>query len=309
MAQAGIPASLSLGMSMHQGAVFGVVSTIAVEAMQITLAEKRGNAADQTASIASAAVRGAVVGAAGGGMALMLGPTAPTAIFVGYSLIREWLAQGYSWAHSEITGPMALNRAVEVSGSAAGGVAGAMAAATLLSGCGGVVVAAAAGCSGFAGSLGGREVAALCFQSLSSQKAPKRRTSRCSSGGSSTRRRNSRDHTFEPELLEAYSLLGVDPRCSNTELKHAFRRAVALQSAEVLPGDGAACLPFGEVLRAMELIRSARQMPLLDVRNLDGGENLRICRRPLETLPLQSHSQLASFIGGMAAQPTTSMAF
>ena len=33
--------------------------------------------------------------------------------------------QGYSWAHSEITGPMALNRAVEVSGSAAGGVAGA----------------------------------------------------------------------------------------------------------------------------------------------------------------------------------------
>eukprot|EP00439_Symbiodinium_sp_Y106_P063119 s3514_g9.t1 len=111
------------------------------------------------------------------------------------------------------------------------------------------------------------------------------------------------------EMPEAYSLLGVDPRCSNTELKHAFRRAVALQSAEVLPGDGAACLPFGEVLRAMELIRSARQMPLLDVRNLDGGENLRICRRPLETLPLQSHSQLASFIGGMAAQPTTSMAF
>ncbi|CAE7764553.1 mok12 [Symbiodinium sp. CCMP2592] len=331
MAQAGIPASLSLGMSMHQGAVFGVVSTIAVEAMQITLAEKRGNAADQTASIASAAVRGAVVGAAGGGMALMLGPTAPTdtqqnladlAVYVsllfavacaavtqGYSLIREWLAQGYSWAHSEITGPVALNRAVEVSGSAAGGVAGAMAAATLLSGCGGVVVAAAAGCSGFAGSLGGREVAALCFQSLSSQKAPKRRTSRCSSGGSSTRRRNSRDHTVEPELLEAYSLLGVDPRCSNTELKHAFRRAVALQSAEVLPGDGSACPPFGEVLRAMELIRSTRQMPLLDVRNLDGGEKLRICRRPLETLPLQSHSQLASFIGGMAAQPTASTAF
>ncbi|CAE7437819.1 mok12 [Symbiodinium sp. CCMP2456] len=300
MAQAGIPASLSLGMSMHQGAIFGVVSTIAVEAMQITLAEKRGNAADQTASIASAAVRGAVVGAAGGGMALMLGPTAPTAIFVGYSLIREWLAQGYSWVHSEITGPVALNRAVEVSGSAAGGVAGAMTAATLLSGCGGVVVAAAAGCSGFAGSLGGREVAALCFQSLSSEKAPKRRTSRCSSGGSSTRRRNSRDHTsFEPELLEAYSLLGLDPRCTNTELKHAFRRAVALHSAEVLPG----------VLRAMELIRSTRQMPLLDVRNLDGGENLRICRRPLESLPLQSHSQLASFIGGMAAQPTTSVAF
>ena len=37
-------------------------------------------------------------------------------------------------------------------------MAKAMAAATLLSGCGGVVVAAAAGCSGFAGSLGGREV-------------------------------------------------------------------------------------------------------------------------------------------------------
>lgn len=310
MAQAGIPASLSLGMSMHQGAVFGVVSTIAVEAMQITLAEKRGNAADQTASIASAAVRGAVVGAAGGGMALMLGPTAPTAIFVGYSLIREWLAQGYSWAHSEITGPVALNRAVEVSGSAAGGVAGAMAAATLLSGCGGVVVAAAAGCSGFAGSLGGREVAALCFQSLSSETATKRRTSRCSSGGSSTRRRNSRDRTsFEPELLKAYSLLGVDPRCTNTELKHAFRRAVALHSAEVLPGDGAACPPFAEVLRAMELIRSTRQVPLLDVRHLDGGENLRICRRPFDSLPLQSHSQLASFIGGMAAQPTTSVAF
>ncbi|CAE7251370.1 unnamed protein product [Symbiodinium sp. KB8] len=293
--QAGIPASLSLGMSMHQGAVFGVVSTIAVEAMQITLAEKRGNAADQTASIASAAVRGAVVGAAGGGMALMLGPTAPT---------------GYSWAHSEITGPVALNRAVEVSGSAAGGVAGAMAAATLLSGCGGVVVAAAAGCSGFAGSLGGREVAALCFQSLSSETATKRRTSRCSSGGSSTRRRNSRDRTsFEPELLKAYSLLGVDPRCTNTELKHAFRRAVALHSAEVLPGDGAACPPFAEVLRAMELIRSTRQVPLLDVRHLDGGENLRICRRPFDSLPLQSHSQLASFIGGMAAQPTTSVAF
>lgn len=29
---AGVPASLSLGMSMHQGAIFGVVSTVAVEA-------------------------------------------------------------------------------------------------------------------------------------------------------------------------------------------------------------------------------------------------------------------------------------
>lgn len=27
-----MPASLSLGMSMHQGAIFGVVSTVAVEA-------------------------------------------------------------------------------------------------------------------------------------------------------------------------------------------------------------------------------------------------------------------------------------
>lgn len=34
----------------------------------------------------------------------------------------------------------------------------AMAAATILSGFSGIVVAAAAGCSGFAGSLGGREV-------------------------------------------------------------------------------------------------------------------------------------------------------
>ena len=73
--------------------------------------------------------------------------------------------------------------------------------------------------------------------------------------------------------------------------------------------DGAACPPFAEVLRAMELIRSTRQVPLLDVRHLDGGENLRICRRPFDSLPLQSHSQLASFIGGMAAQPTTSVAF
>lgn len=75
---------------------------------------------------------------------------------------------------------MALSRAVEVSGSAAGGVAcasflafapekflnfedavhpKAMAVASMLTGFSGIVVAAAAGCSGFAGSLGGREVA------------------------------------------------------------------------------------------------------------------------------------------------------
>ncbi|CAE7230898.1 mok12, partial [Symbiodinium natans] len=312
MAQAGIPASLSLGMSMHQGAVFGVVSTIAVEAMQITLAEKRGNVADQTASIASAAMRGAVVGAAGGGMALMLGPTAPTAIFVGYGLMREWMAQGYSWVHNEITGPVALNRAVEVSGSAAGGVAGAMAAATLLSGFGGVVVAAAAGCSGFAGSLGGREVASVCFDLLSSERISRSRSS--GSGMSSSSRRSSRKSSrrrskgwmpSEPQLLEAYSLLGVDPCCSNTELKHAFRRAVVLQ-------DDAGCAPFRDVLRAMERIRSTRQTPLeLDIRNLDSGthENSRSCRSSLGATSLESDSQLASFIGGMAAHPASGVSF
>lgn len=104
MALAGVPASLSLGMSMHQGAIFGVVSTVAVEAMQLSLAQKRGSAAAQTANLASAAARGAAVGAAGGGMALLLGPVAPTAIFVGYGLIREWSAQGYAWLQNQTTG-------------------------------------------------------------------------------------------------------------------------------------------------------------------------------------------------------------
>jgi len=296
MAMAGVPASLSLGMSMHQGAIFGVVSTVAVEAMQLSLAQKRGSAVDQTATFASAAARGAAMGAAGGGMALLLGPVAPTAIFVGYGLVREWSAQGYAWLQNETSGPLALSRALEVSGSAAGGVACAMAAATLLSGFSGMVVAAAAGCSGFAGSLGGREVAAVCFQRLSDDVStmPKRCKSRSSKSSKSSRRRNSSIQVvpLEPHLLEAYSVLGVDPSCSNAELKRAYRQAVLRSQSEDTDG---LQTRFNEVIRAMERIRSTRRTPL----QLDLVPD--IWFEPTQTTQVDRHL-FAGFIGGMSAQ-------
>lgn len=304
MALAGVPASLSLGMSMHQGAIFGVVSTVAVEAMQLSLAQKRGSAAAQTANLASAAARGAAVGAAGGGMALLLGPVAPTAIFVGYGLIREWSAQGYAWLQNQTTGALALSRAVEVSGSAAGGVACAMAAATLLSGFSGVAIAAAAGCSGFAGSLGGREVAAVCFQHLSTDFPPaaKRCKSRSSKSSKSRRRRSSTQLVpLEPWMLEAYSILGVDPQCSNAELKRAYRQAVLRSQSGDMPTSH-----FDDVIQAMERIRATRQTPL----QLDLVPDIWL--EPAQMTQREEHgehfkqgydrSHFAGFIGGMVAQ-------
>lgn len=304
MGLAGVPASVSLGMSMHQGAIFGVVSTIAVEALQLGLAQKRGSAVEQTATLASAAARGAAVGAAGGGMALLLGPVAPTAIFVGYGLLREWSAQGYAWLQNQTTGPLALSRAVEVSGSAAGGVACAMAVATVLSGFSGVVVAAAAGCSGFAGSLGGREVAAVCLEQLT---APSPRSARCrsrssKSSKSSKRRRSSTSSTqlfpLEPQLLEAYSVLGVDPSCSNAELKSAYRQSVLRYDTD--------SQSFHGVLAAMEKIRSIRQTPLeLDLVPdiwLDSRGTSRRSASSASHVGVESDRFLAGFLGGVAAQ-------
>lgn len=304
MALAGVPASLSLGMSMHQGAIFGVVSTVAVEAMQLSLAQKRGSAAAQTANLASAAARGAAVGAAGGGMALLLGPVAPTAIFVGYGLIREWSAQGYAWLQNQTTGPLALSRAVEVSGSAAGGVVCAMAAATLLSGFSGVAIAAAAGCSGFAGSLGGREVAAVCFQHLSTDFPPAKRCKSRSSKSSKSRRRSSVQLVpLEPSMLEAYSILGVDPQCSNAELKRAYRQAVLRSQS-----DDTSTSQFDDVIQAMEKIRATRQTPL----QLDLVPDIWL--EPTQMTQREDHgehlnqdydrSHFAGFIGGMVAQQT-----
>ena len=76
--------------------------------------------------------------------------------------------------------------------------------------------------------------------------------------------------------------------------------------------DDAGCAPFRDVLRAMERIRSTRQTPLeLDIRNLDSGthENSRSCRSSLGATSLESDSQLASFIGGMAAHPASGVSF
>lgn len=165
--------SFVLSAGFQQGVFVGAISTLAVEAFQLGMLaqESPALAVERTKThLPVAAVRGAFFGAAGGCIAMTLGPTAPTLVFVGCSVLSEWFQQALCWSHNHVAGTAALKRVLEVSGSAAGGVSAAWATAGLLSGGNCVLVAAAASCVGLLGSLGGRELALQVLPSRSSRR-------------------------------------------------------------------------------------------------------------------------------------------
>lgn len=102
-------------------------------------------------------------------------------------------------------------------------------------------------------------------------------------------------------MLEAYSILGVDPQCSNAELKRAYRQAVLRSQSGDMPTS-----QFDDVIQAMERIRATRQTPL----QLDLVPDIWL--EPAQMTQREEHgehfkqgydrSHFAGFIGGMVAQ-------
>eukprot|EP00405_Crypthecodinium_cohnii_P034284 CAMPEP_0206533332 /NCGR_PEP_ID=MMETSP0325_2-20121206/4893_1 /ASSEMBLY_ACC=CAM_ASM_000347 /TAXON_ID=2866 /ORGANISM="Crypthecodinium cohnii, Strain Seligo" /LENGTH=688 /DNA_ID=CAMNT_0054029937 /DNA_START=300 /DNA_END=2367 /DNA_ORIENTATION=- len=197
--------ALLMASSVQQGIVFGLVSTLTVELIQLlVLTKKEGESKwGRSLDFCHGLARGALAGAAGAVMAVLAaGPLAPTALFVGWGVLREWYMQLASYFASEVTFSEAGARAGEALLAAVGGVSLAFATASAMAGASGLVIAATAGCSGLAGSLLGRALGTtLCSKLLSERIAE------------------------EESLLAAYRHLAVKPPCPDRALRLAYRRA------------------------------------------------------------------------------------
>lgn len=243
------PASTSTGTSLasfpgpamvpcvEQGIFFGGVSTLTIELIQMSLAARDGQAAmswnTSGSRLATAAARGAAVGAVGGGLAFLYGPLAPTVLFVGYGVGRECSDQASLWYRDSVPATDAIRCSTGSLSGALAGVSAAWGGATLMAGCSGVAIAMAAGCCGFAGSIVGRRLVDCLFHG----------------------------HPTEDEqrLHAAYAALGVSPSCSNADLRRAFcRAALAWRPDRTGPGVPGSHENFARVSDALDQIWGAR---------------------------------------------------
>lgn len=180
--------------------------------------------------------------------------------------------------------------------------------ATVLAGLNGVVIAAAAGCSGLMGSIGGRELAAICFSNLSRSSTQGRRRRKSCSRGSASSRRSASEAPVDLDIQEAYQELGLAPNCPHGKLCKAFRRSVLQSHPDSASGSQER---FLKILQAMAKIRASRELELQHDFFSDAEEvhdrcdliGFRLSRPELVLHSSdQASTQLASFIGATVAQ-------
>lgn len=216
----------------EQGALFGTVSALAVELFQLRLASEKMNWQRRSSLLGSAAARGALAGAIGGGLSFFCGPVVSTALVAGYGVTRECSERALGWWRREVPGRALAEQTAEALLGVAGGLSAAWAAGGLLSGLGGAAVAVATGCCGLAGSLAGRRAGGLLAGA--------------GGGGGGA-------------LRAAYAELGLRPGCSRAEVRRAFRRAALARhpdrAALGAPGSHEA---FTRLREAADLVHAAR---------------------------------------------------
>lgn len=237
-----IPNQQLIASSMGHGAMFGLVSTVAVEVVQLSIAARHGRVSvkKHVPQIAAAAARGSVMGAAGATLAVLFGPTVPTAIFLGYGVANECTVNTQRWMDDEIDGNECMGKCGEAAVGAAGGATAACGAALFLSSFSAVTVAALAGCAGLAGSYAGRHAGRFFAEqagfSLNEQ---------------------------EQCLRAAYKEIGVKSTCSNGELRRAFRKAALERHPDKAHRGPRLSIPgsheqFVKLQGAMDIIQESR---------------------------------------------------
>merc|ERR1712194_214068 len=213
---------------------------------------------------------GSFLGAAGAGLACLCGPVAPTAIFVGYGVGNERSKINVSLQRKEIKTREAAGRASQVLFGAAGGVSAAWAAASVFVGLGGIATAGAAGACALAGSIAGQQVGEFVVGYM-----PETRDER--------------------RVAEAYAELGLEPRCSDRELRQAFIRAAKSFHPDRLgPRVPGSHERFANLSAAMDRIRAERCRA-----------GLKASRRLSRVLPLDDAGNVRLTPRGSGVPPST----
>lgn len=239
-------ATLAMTSTIQQGAMFGIVSSVAIECLQQYLTKSaRGKLCwlDVSVGFGSATVRGATLGGVGAALAVAGGPLLPTAVFMGLGVCRDWHLQALSYLDSSASGSEAVGRGMEAVVGAVGGVVSAWWAASALAGVGGLYVAAGAGCCGFIGGLAARQAGSSFVHWLLDETVQEKN-----------------------QLRAAYAELGLSPLCTDKEVVKAYKRA-ALAShpdrrrsqAALVDPDGPSHERFIRIVAAVNLIRDNRK--------------------------------------------------
>jgi len=271
-----VPGADTSGMAMYsylqQGTLFGGVATLSSEVLQLGMAVRRGESVSLEThgpQVANNVARGSLLGAAGAGLACLCGPVAPTAIFVGYGVGHEWSKINDGLQKKQIKTREATSRATKVLFGAAGGVSAAWGTATLLVGASGVATAAAAGACALAGSVAGQHFGELLVGYLPETEDERR-------------------------LIAAYAELGLEPNCSDKELRQAFIRAAKSFHPDRLgPRVPGSHERFAIRSAAMDRIRAERCRA-----------GLRASRRLSRLLPLDNAGKVRLTSRGSGAPPS-----